>query len=116
MSLHFLYKSSRNCSAYPEPLTEGNDFADGFITKMADIPDNAPDRKCFNNSFGDFKFSFYFMDSGVAKRIICSYLLFKSALCSGLKKNKPTVLSTSRRAIFALHVYIVYYFCHMYTD
>lgn len=64
----------------------------------------------------DFNFSFYFIDSGVAKRIIFCYLLLKSALCSFFKKKKkPTVLSTSRRAIFAFHVYIVHdLFCNMY--
>lgn len=40
-----------NCCAYPEPLNEGKYFADGLITDMADVPDNAPERECFTDLF-----------------------------------------------------------------
>lgn len=37
---------NQDCCAYPELLTLGNTFADGLSTKMADVPDNAPEREC----------------------------------------------------------------------
>lgn len=36
---------NQDCFVYPELLTSGNHFADGLSAKMADVPDNAPERE-----------------------------------------------------------------------
>lgn len=36
---------NQDCCAFPELLIWGNHFTDGLSTKMADVPDNAPERE-----------------------------------------------------------------------
>lgn len=48
---------NQDCFAYAELLT-GNHFADGRSAKMADVPDNAPERECLIKIFEVLMFSF----------------------------------------------------------
>lgn len=44
--------------ACPEPLAKGNHFVDGLNPKMADVPDNAPERECLNKITGIVVYNF----------------------------------------------------------
>lgn len=82
-----------DCYAYAEPLAEGNHFADGLGPKMADVPDNAPERECFINiSVMFFKMYVYFMNNIVAKIfVLLSFTLIGIVMVSKSKNlNKMT--------------------------